>query len=331
MSHKAAGDKVRLTFARDGKQRTVEVTLIQSLTAQRRYSVLQQELVKAATAGDHAKVAEICRQQAALAHGAIRAIQTITSLALAHLGKKDEALTALKLAVNQGADVEQIRNNDSFDSLRSDERFAKIVGNAAKPNQQGDQQAAQRVNQIHVEGAKAMQEKNYSRARELLGELFLLDKEDNSAWYDLACVESLTGHKDKALDCLKKAFDYGYANFRHLARDTDLDSIRSLPQYKDFLAHKDQIQRASAVRIEQGLRKRMGSGYQTEIDDEDRLVFVTDVAQQTLRRVQAEALRAGQGPVERPVRQPLRPVPDGDHGFGERSKPDDVFDICPRL
>ena len=73
----------------------------------------------------------------------------------------------------------------------------------------------------------------------MLGELFRLNKGDQSAWYDLACVEGLTGHPDKAIDCLKKAFDYGYADFRHMERDTDLDSIRSLPQYKDFLARKE--------------------------------------------------------------------------------------------
>ena len=92
-----------------------------------------------------------------------------------------------------------------------------------------------------AQGAKAMQEKNYSRARELIGELFLLDKEDNGAWYDLACIEALDGHPDKAIDCLKKAVDYGYANFRHIEHDPDLDSIRQSAEYKDLLAHKDQI------------------------------------------------------------------------------------------
>ena len=38
VSHKAPGDKVRLTFVRDGKENTVEVALRESLTAQQRYS-----------------------------------------------------------------------------------------------------------------------------------------------------------------------------------------------------------------------------------------------------------------------------------------------------
>ena len=118
-----------------------------------------------------------------------------------------------------------------------------------------------------------MQEKNYSRARELIGELFLLDKEDNGAWYDLACIEALDGHPDKALDCLKKAVDYGYANFRHIEHDPDLDSIRKLPGYKDFLAHKDQYQRAHAEKMALGIKKSMGGDCQVEIDDENRLVL----------------------------------------------------------
>ena len=65
--------------------------------------MLQSELVKAANAGDHAKVAEICRQQAALARGRDQGLSNFNlACALAHLGQKDEALKALQLAVDQG-------------------------------------------------------------------------------------------------------------------------------------------------------------------------------------------------------------------------------------
>jgi predicted esterase/Flp pilus assembly protein TadD len=141
------------------------------------------------------------------------------------------------------------------------------------------------ANQIRAEETKALHEKNYARARELLGQLILLNKEDVDAWYNLACVESLTGHSDKALDCLQKAFDYGYDDFRHLARDTDLDGIRSLPQYKEFLAHKDQFHRARAARIEQGLKKSLGSDYLIDADEENRLVFAANVDRKTLEEV----------------------------------------------
>ena len=134
-----------------------------------------------------------------------------------------------------------------------DGREQTAEGDTLGPSEQ--KQAANRspnAPKRFAEGAKAMQEKNYSRARELIGELFLLDKEDNGAWYDLACIEALDGHPDKALDCLKKAVDYGYANFRHIEHDPDLDSIRSSPQYKDFSAHNDRYQRARAAKIGRG-------------------------------------------------------------------------------
>ena len=163
---------------------------------------------------------------------------------------------------------------------------AVILGQPQQqPSLSPQQQAALHAMQISVDLSKAMQGKDFARARELLDELFLLNKEDNDAWYDLACVESLTGHTDKAIDCLKKAFDYGYADFRHLERDTDLDAIRSLPQYKDFLAHKDQSQRARAAKIEEELRKSLGSDYLIETDDENRLVFAANVDRQTLDEV----------------------------------------------
>ena len=112
-----------------------------------------------------------------------------------------------------------------------------------------------------------------------------MNKEDSGAWYNLACVESLTGHTDKAIACLKKAFDCGYADFRNLERDTDLDAIRQLPQFKEFLAHKGQIQRASAAKIAKELRRSLGSDYLIEVDDENRLIFAANLDRQTLDEV----------------------------------------------
>ena len=101
----------------------------------------------------------------------------------------------------------------------------------------------------------------------------------------MACIESLTGHADKAIASLKHAFDSGYANFRHIGRDADLDAIRTLPQYKDFLAHKDQIERTRAAKIERGLKESFGGDYLIETDDENRLVFATTIDRQTLDEV----------------------------------------------
>ena len=158
-----------------------------------------------------------------------------------------------------------------------------------QPQQQASfspqQQAALHAMQISVDLNKAMHGKDFARARELLNELFRMNKEDGGAWYNLACVESLTGHTDKAIACLKKAFDYGYADFRNLERDTDLDAIRKLPQFKEFLAHKDQSQRARAAKIAEELRKSLGSDYLIEIDDENRLIFAANLDRQTLDEV----------------------------------------------
>ena len=80
MSQKAAGDKVRLTFVRDGKEQVAEVMLGEAPAAGnnaaaaalprcwrtlQKYRALQQELSKAVADKDFAKAIEICRQQAA--------------------------------------------------------------------------------------------------------------------------------------------------------------------------------------------------------------------------------------------------------------------------
>ena len=74
-----------------------------------------------------------------------------------------------------------------------------LVQSQQQPALSPQQQAALHAMQISVDLSKAMHGKDFARARELLDELFRMNKEDSGAWYNLACIESLTGHTDKAI------------------------------------------------------------------------------------------------------------------------------------
>ena len=50
--------------------------------------------------------------------------------------------------------------------------------------------------------------------------------------YNLACSYALTGQKDKAISCLNKAVELGYADIDHLRQDHDLDAIKSDPRFQ---------------------------------------------------------------------------------------------------
>ena len=64
----------------------------------------------------------------------------------------------------------------------------------------------------------------------------LLEDDPDGNYYDAACLYSIMGEKDKALDYLKKAFESGFNNFNHMLRDYDLDNIRDTEEYKLLVA-----------------------------------------------------------------------------------------------
>lgn len=65
----------------------------------------------------------------------------------------------------------------------------------------------------------------------------LIAKNDDRAgsYYDAACLYSIMGEKEKAIDYLKQAFEQGYRRIAHTYADHDLDNIRELPEYKAIL------------------------------------------------------------------------------------------------
>ena len=63
----------------------------------------------------------------------------------------------------------------------------------------------------------------------------LLDDDPEGNYYDAACLYSIMGQKEEALDYLKKAFESGFKNFNHMLRDYDLDNIRDTEEYKELV------------------------------------------------------------------------------------------------
>ena len=55
--------------------------------------------------------------------------------------------------------------------------------------------------------------------------------DDPLVYYNLACSFSLTAEHRKAANALRKAIHYGYRDFDHLRRDTDLAPLREQPIY----------------------------------------------------------------------------------------------------
>ncbi len=63
----------------------------------------------------------------------------------------------------------------------------------------------------------------------------LLDPDEPALLYNVACIYSLLGEVDEALDYLEQTIALGYASREWIDHDSDLDPIRNLPRFKKIL------------------------------------------------------------------------------------------------
>ncbi len=62
-----------------------------------------------------------------------------------------------------------------------------------------------------------------------------LDPEEISVLYNAACLYSLMGRVEEALDYFEKAIDSGYSSREWIENDSDLDGIRNHPRFKEIM------------------------------------------------------------------------------------------------
>jgi tetratricopeptide (TPR) repeat protein len=65
-----------------------------------------------------------------------------------------------------------------------------------------------------------------------------LRPKDPIAFYNLACSYSNLENLDAAFDALRRAFDLGYRDYRHMLRDPDLENVRRDRRFKSLLDKK---------------------------------------------------------------------------------------------
>jgi hypothetical protein len=81
-----------------------------------------------------------------------------------------------------------------------------------------------------------MKSSKFSFAREFWLKALSIKPQNATVLYNLACTETLLGNKRTALGYLKNAFDAGFSKVEHAATDSDLESLRSDPEFQALLA-----------------------------------------------------------------------------------------------
>lgn len=139
-----------------------------------------------------------------------------------------------------------------------------------------------KVMQLTRRSIELLEARRITEAERVLQEALTLDPKMSTNLYNMACLMALTGRQDQAFDYLERAAQAGFTDFVHIDKDTDLDTLRTDARYKTFVSKKAQYQHHAAEDSIVELKERFGPNYLYEIDDDDKLIFATNVDQATL-------------------------------------------------
>ena len=104
-----------------------------------------------------------------------------------------------------------------------------VGGVAGKPYEPGGWELFAPVRPLYEAG-------DYARAAERGRELLADDPPYADLFYNVACCESLAGQNDQAIAHLRRAIELSERTRSLLEDDSDLDSIRQDPGFKELLA-----------------------------------------------------------------------------------------------
>jgi len=88
---------------------------------------------------------------------------------------------------------------------------------------------------LYLAAGALMQLGDRSRALDWAKRAFAIDPSDPGVLYNVACVYSLGGMVDEAIDCLDRAVANGFGHREWLLNDSDLDAIRKDQQFQALL------------------------------------------------------------------------------------------------
>lgn len=133
---------------------------------------------------------------------------------------------------------------------------------------------------LHSKATALWEKKEYAKAIEEYAKILAADSDDSVALYNTACGYALTNEKPKALEFLRKSLEAGFVNFTHIEADTDMDSLRQEPGYKELFARREEFTRKAATtavaRINKELDKKGidAKQYREHYDRQNNFVYL---------------------------------------------------------
>jgi len=141
-------------------------------------------------------------------------------------------------------------------------------------------QDPQKIFQLHARTMELFAKKDYAGAKKTCEEILQADPDDEGAMYNLACALARLGDKAKALESLRKSVEAGFADFPHIEKDDDLDTLRAEQPYRDLLAKRVDYVAKSRAKIASRISKALSDKgidakhYKTEFDTDRNFVYL---------------------------------------------------------
>lgn len=90
--------------------------------------------------------------------------------------------------------------------------------------------------EFYARGMSLHQSDRYAEAIRMFEKSIAADYRKAASMYNIACGYALMNDAPNAAKWLRQAIDNGYDNYSHIARDSDLDPVRSSPQFQAVAA-----------------------------------------------------------------------------------------------
>ncbi len=175
-------------------------------------------------------------------------------------GHQKEALKWLGDAVEGGFYApRKIASDADLKSLRDDPVYKAILEKADALAETGladdiivNSADTGETRSLTMQAWQAHGDNDYEQGLKLCQQAYAVAPKDSRVLYGLACFHALLGHERKALDFLEEAVEGGFHCPQHIAKDSDLNSIRGNTRF-EMIATK-------AERLAGELAKKRGEG-----------------------------------------------------------------------
>src|SRR6476646_5607213 len=91
------------------------------------------------------------------------------------------------------------------------------------------------VRAVYMKSGSFASLEDYAQALEWSDRALAMDPEEPSVLYNVACNYAIMGEKEKALDCIEKAFAKGFGHKEWMEHDPDFLSIKNHPRFKALM------------------------------------------------------------------------------------------------